>query len=82
MATFLDLALGLSLRSASDFCGPTMNLTIDYLSPALLGDWIESRSRFVHATFRTGYCDVIARGPRGPVARANGMFRLARPKTG
>ena len=80
IATFLDMALGLSVHAATEASGPTMSMTIDFLSPGLPGDWIESRSRFVHSTYRTGYCDVIAIGPRGPVARGNGIWRLIRPK--
>jgi acyl-coenzyme A thioesterase PaaI-like protein len=80
IATFLDMALGLSIHRATDAGGPTMSMTIDFLGPGLPGDWIESRTRFVHSTYRTGYCDVIAAGPRGPVARANGIWRLVRPK--
>jgi len=82
IATFLDMALGLSIHTATAAGGPTMSMTIDFLSPGLAGDWIESRARFVHATYRTGYCDVIAMGPRGPVARGNGIWRLIRPKEG
>jgi len=80
IATFLDMALGLSIHTGAKASGPTMSMTIDFLSPGLLGDWIESRTRFVHSTYRTGYCDVIAIGPRGPVARGNGIWRLNRPK--
>ena len=80
IATFLDMALGLSIHAGANAGGPTMSMTIDFLSPGLSGDWIESRTRFVHSTYRTGYCDVIALGPRGPVARGNGIWRLIRSK--
>ena len=80
IATFLDMALGLSIHTGAKASGPTMSMTIDLLSPGLIGDWIEIRTRFVHSTYRTGYCDVIALGPRGPVARGNGIWRLVRPK--
>ncbi|MEJ0022992.1 MAG: PaaI family thioesterase [Alphaproteobacteria bacterium] len=82
IATFMDMATGLSVRAATKLEGnsPTMTLTIDFMGAGMLGDWIESRSRFVHATYKTAFCDSIALGPKGPVARANGIFRLNRPK--
>ena len=82
LATFLDMALGLAVRRATDAQGasPTMNLTIDFMSAAAAGDWVESRARLLHLTYRTAYCDVVATGPNGPVARASGIFRISRPK--
>ncbi|HVY86967.1 MAG TPA: PaaI family thioesterase [Caulobacterales bacterium] len=82
IATFVDMALGLAMRAATKLEGPspTMSMTIDFLGGAVAGDWIESRARMIHATYRTAFCDVVAIGPNGPVARANGIFRLTRPK--
>ncbi len=82
IATFVDMAMGLSMRRSlgADGGSPTMTLTVDFLSAAAEGDWIESRSRVVHTTYRSGFCDVIALGPNGPVARGNAIFRLTRPK--
>lgn len=80
IATFLDQALGMSIYAGTGASGPTMTLSIDYLSGSQVGDWVESRTRLVHSTYRTGYCDAIAYGPNGPVARANGLWRLKRPK--
>jgi uncharacterized protein (TIGR00369 family) len=80
IATFMDMALGSAMGAAIKPEGnsPTMTLTIDFLGAAMAGDWVESRSRLVHATFKTAFCDAIALGPKGPVARANGIFRLNR----
>lgn len=82
MATFLDMALGLAVRAGVKNIGPspTMNMTVDFLSAAVVGDWIESRSRLVHTTYKSAFIDTVALGPKGPVARANGIFRLSRPK--
>ena len=80
IATFLDMVLGMAIDTATKAGGPTMTLSIDYLAAALPGEWIESRTRLVHASYKSGYCDTIVSGPRGPVARANGMWRLVRAK--
>jgi uncharacterized protein (TIGR00369 family) len=82
IATFMDMATGLCVRETLKLPGsnPTMTLTVDFMGAGMLGDWIESRSRFVHATYKTAFCDSVAIGPKGPVARANGIFRLNRPK--
>lgn len=80
ISTFMDQALGMSIYAGTGVSGPTMTLSIDYLSGAQLGDWIESRTRLIHSTYRTGYCDAIAYGANGVVARANGIWRLNRPK--
>lgn len=80
MATFLDMVLGMAIDTATGAGGPTMTLNIDYLAAALPGEWIESRTRLVHASYKSGYCDTVLHGPRGVVARANGMWRLLRPK--
>lgn len=80
MATFLDMVLGMAVETATGAGGPTMTLSIDYLAAALPGQWIESRTRLVHASYRSGYCDTVVSGPDGPVARANGMWRLIRPR--
>ena len=80
MATFLDMVLGMAVGEATGAAGPTMTLNIDYLAAALPGQWVESRTRFVHASYRSGYCDTVVSGPDGPVARANGMWRLLRGK--
>lgn len=82
LATFVDMALGLATHEALKLGtpNPTMSLAIDYLGAAQLGDWLESRARFVNATFRTASCDVLVLGPKGPVARGSGLFKVNRPK--
>jgi uncharacterized protein (TIGR00369 family) len=82
IATFMDMATGLGMRAATKLDGgsATMTLTVDFVGAGMLGDWVESRSRFVHATYKTAFMDCIAIGPKGPIARASGIFRLSRSK--
>jgi uncharacterized protein (TIGR00369 family) len=82
LATFVDMALGVSVREGLKLgaANPTISLTVDFLGMVEVGDWLESRSRLVNATFRTASCDVVVLGPKGPVARANGLFKITRPK--
>ena len=78
MATFLDIVLARGARIALDIHGstPTISLSIDYLSPAHLGDWVESRLQVLHHTTRTVFVQAVLHGPDAPVLRGSGIFRL------
>ena len=47
LATFADFALGRAIETDAedDKDRATVSLTVDYLKPAKVGDWIESRTR-------------------------------------
>ncbi len=89
LASLADNAMGLSVvhvarvRDGSiDASGVTLNLSIDYVSVARLGDWIEFRPR-VHSVGRTiGVVDClvicVAPGSERAVARANATFKIRR----
>lgn len=76
LATFLDIALGLQGCGISGDDGtPTIQLSMDYLAPALAGDWVESQSRLVQSTRRMNFVEGTLHSPRGIVVRGNGIFR-------
>jgi acyl-coenzyme A thioesterase PaaI-like protein len=81
LATFLDLAMACGLYAAGgvDRNLPTITMTLDYLAPAPLGDWIESRVAIVHRTPRMAFVQATLYGPGGPVIRGNAVFRI-RPR--
>lgn len=80
LVTFLDnvLAMGLSHYLGVMEFRPTINLTTDFVAAAKLGQWIQSKTDFVHTTASLGFITTTLSGPDGPVARANGQFKLRR----
>lgn len=80
LVTFLDnvLAMGLSHHLGVMEFRPTINLTTDFVGAAKLGQWIQSKTDFVHTTASLGFITATLTGPDGPVARANGQFKLRR----
>lgn len=82
LATFLDFALGIVGKTS---CGdaiptPTINLSIDYLQPAVVGQWVETRSRVVYATRGLVFVEGRAVTADGPVARASAIYKRPRPR--
>jgi uncharacterized protein (TIGR00369 family) len=80
LVTFLDnvLAMGLSEHLGVMDFRPTINLTTDFVGAAKRGQWIQSKTDFVHTTASLGFITATLTGPDGPVARANGQFKLRR----
>ncbi len=78
LATFMDFSLargateGLMIRTGT----PTMNLSLDYLSPASLGDWIETRVSILRRSKRTAFMQAILLGPECPVMRGSAIYKL------
>lgn len=80
LVTFLDnvLAMGLSHHLGVMEFRPTVNLTTDFVGAGKLGQWLEASIEFVHTTASLGFITAVVVGPSGPVARANGQFKLKR----
>lgn len=80
--TVLDMVVGgtARLRSGRNVFPPTINLTVDFLRPGLKGDWLEGRPDFVRVTRTMGFASALMFGPKGPVARANGIAKLPEPE--
>lgn len=77
----LDIALGSAVQAATGASHtPTITLTVDFMRPALKGEWIESRVRLLRTTRSVAFIDGILIGPGGTVARASGVFKLPSPK--
>jgi uncharacterized protein (TIGR00369 family) len=79
LATFLDFSLGFVGKAA---CGdveptPTISLSMDFLQPAALGDWIETRARLVHHTKRLFFSEGTLVTHKGAIIRANALYRRA-----
>ena len=82
IASLLDIALGRGSVVTLDRPGstPTISMSMDFLAPARVGEWLESRSKLLHHTHRMSFMQCVLVGPNGPVARGSGVFKIAKPK--
>jgi len=55
---------------------PTVNLTLDFVSAARLGQWIETDVQLVSIKRRFGFSSGVISNSEGVVARFNGVFYL------
>lgn len=76
IASFADAAMGYAYATLTDPPGGavTVNLTIDYVGIARLGDWVESQVDIQKEKGRIIFinCFLVCNGKR--IARANGVF--------
>jgi len=77
LATFADTALAQGLLSMNDvgFNTPTINLSVDYLSGSVLGEWLESRVIISHRTRRMAFMSATIVADERPVLRVTGLFK-------
>lgn len=77
LATFADTALAQGLLSLGDiaFNCPTINLSVDYLGAAVLGEWLESRVVVSHRTRRMAFMSAMIFSGERPVLRATALFK-------
>jgi acyl-coenzyme A thioesterase PaaI-like protein len=77
LATFLDVALACTFRELPGVSGslPTVSMTLDYLAPALLGTWIDSRVTVSKLGRSIGFAHTLLMGPSGPVLRGSGVYK-------
>lgn len=80
LMTMMDMGVGFAIGAKAEDASflPTMNMSYDFLAPAQLGDWLESKVDFVHTTKNTGFANGYLMSPRGIVVRANGICKIVR----
>jgi uncharacterized protein (TIGR00369 family) len=81
IASLADNAMGLSCgQAAGETSGfVTVSLTVDYLKPAAVGQWLEFDSPFVKTGSTLSFAQAFVTADGEPCARANAVFRaLAR----
>ncbi len=80
LATFLDIALARGIRMVKDLPAPmpTITMSLDYLAPAMLGDWIDARVTVTRAG-GTCFAQALLHGPTHPVLRGSGVYKRLRP---
>lgn len=76
IATFADMQLAALMRAGrlEPKQSPTISLSVDYLAPVRLGDWVEGEIMLVKRTGRLAFSETILAVERAPVARAKAMF--------
>lgn len=58
---------------------PTVSTTIDFLSPAVRGDWLEGRCELLRRTRNLLFCQTVARVGDRPVFRSSSIFKIGKP---
>ncbi|MCW9033641.1 MAG: PaaI family thioesterase [Rhodospirillales bacterium] len=76
-----DMAVGFAALTASKVrvFPPSINNTFDFLAPAQLGDWLETRVTFVNPTRSMAFADGIMHCDEKPILRFNGICKFPRP---
>ncbi|HXT05802.1 MAG TPA: PaaI family thioesterase [Roseiarcus sp.] len=76
IATFADMQLAALMRSGllAPKQSPTISLSIDYLAPARLGDWVEGEIVLVKRTGRLAFTEAVLGVEGAPIVRAKAMF--------
>lgn len=67
-------AVGVNLARGQLAGNPTINLSLDFISAAKHGQWIEARAELVNLKRRFGFCSGVISNSAGVVARFNGTF--------
>ena len=60
---------------------PTISLSLDYLAPAIVGDWVEAQVTLVKTTRTMIFTQAIMTVDGNPVARSTAIYRN-KDKTG
>jgi uncharacterized protein (TIGR00369 family) len=78
IATFADMQGYVAQRKAGviNNVTPTVHMSIDYLAPVLLGDWLEGDTTLLKATRNLLFCQTVAKVDENPVFRSSGIFKV------
>jgi uncharacterized protein (TIGR00369 family) len=78
LMTLADIAAasGVNLACGKKAGSPTLNLSLDFISPGRLGQWLEAEISQASIKRRFGFCSGVINNKEGVVARFNGMFYL------
>ena len=83
LASFCDMLLPISAHRVNREVGhrflPTINLQIDYLAPAKLGDWVEGRAEVLKVTRSLVFAQGFVTANGVPCTRVSGIFKLGPP---
>jgi uncharacterized protein (TIGR00369 family) len=79
LSTFADFALGRAIEADADDGRDraTVSLTVDYLKPAMPGDWIESRTRVERVGATLSFADCSLTVEDREIVRARAVWVVA-----
>ena len=80
ISALADNAMGLSCGRFLDegFSVVTVNLTLDFVGAARIGQWLEFDTNFVKAGSTLCFAQAIVTADAEPCARANAVFRVVK----
>ncbi|WP_196053648.1 PaaI family thioesterase [Paracoccus lichenicola] len=81
IASFADLQIYVSQRDSKDLrytLMPTIQLSIDFLSPVVLGDWLVGDTQLLHRTRSVLFQQTMASVGDRPVFRSSAIYRITR----
>jgi uncharacterized protein (TIGR00369 family) len=80
LSTFADFALGRAIEADAEDEREraTVSLTVDYLKPARIGDWIESRARVDRVGGTLAFADCSLTVGNREIVRARAVWVVAR----
>ncbi|HWD29778.1 MAG TPA: PaaI family thioesterase [Rhizomicrobium sp.] len=82
LATFADMFVPIAARiqaKADVGFAPTVNLTLDFLSPARKGAWVEGQADFLRSGKSLFFAQGMATADGAPCLRASGIFKVTNP---
>ena len=76
LATFADMQLAALMRGGrlTPKQAPTISLSLDFLAPAKLGDWVEGDIALVKRTGRLAFSETVLTVAGEAIARSRGMY--------
>jgi acyl-coenzyme A thioesterase 13 len=85
LATLADVALGYACVAAGSPEGKsnsfvTTNLSVDYLAPAHVGDWVQSDVKVLNPGSRTATANGFLVANGNPIVRASATFRMLKAR--
>ncbi len=80
LASFLDGLLGHAVGAAAKKPGVTIHLSLDYLSMARAGDWIEGEAKVTRLARDVAFAEARAYVGARDVVRATAVFKLMERK--
>jgi len=82
LASFSDMVLPLSIHRKAPEIGykflPTISLQIDYLSPALLGAWVQGEAEVLRVTRSLVFAQGLVLADGVPALRISGIFKIGK----
>ena len=77
LAAFIDAALGSVVYHAIDRRCVTLKLTLDYLTPARVGDWLEGRGELIRQTRTLLFTNIYLTVGEQKILRASSIAKIS-----